>query len=102
MMRVGEMREFKEQQLGKVKKRQEEEKKIKKGIYQMHVLVEDECMETLSKEREKTEKKVEDVRSEEKKAAPDQRKDQKTDSQTPLERMMALGGQTSLKAKLNL
>ena len=40
-MQIGNLQEFQQQQLSKVEKRKKEEEKIKKGIYQMHVMVND-------------------------------------------------------------
>ena len=50
---IGDIQEFKQQQLSKVERRKKEEEKIKKGIYQMHVMVEGQCMDTLTEECEK-------------------------------------------------
>lgn len=39
-MQIGNVQEFMQGQMSKVKMRQEQEKQIKKAIYQMHVMVE--------------------------------------------------------------
>ncbi len=38
-MKIGNVKDFMQQQSGKVKERQEEMKRIKKGIYQMQVML---------------------------------------------------------------
>ena len=57
-MQIGNLQEFQQQQLSKVEKRKKEEEKIKKGIYQMHVMVNDQIMETFTKECYKNDAKT--------------------------------------------
>lgn len=90
-MKIGNMDEFKAGQLGKVKMRKEEEKKIKKGIYQMHVMVESECMETLTKEQKKAESKKEDAKTEKESTNTQQVNEKKTDLQTEMEKLISMG-----------
>lgn len=90
-MRIGNIDEFKAGQLGKVKMRKEEEKKIKKGIYQMHVMVESECMETLTKEQKKAESKKEDAKTEKESTNTQQVNEKKTDLQTEMEKLISMG-----------
>lgn len=88
-MEIGNLQEFREQQMGKVKMRAEEKKKIQKGINQMQAMIDAQNMETLMKEcdtvgrpsnAEKTEKK--DTRSE-------SGEGKKTDPQTEMEKMLS-------------
>lgn len=91
-MRIGNMEEFKAGQLGKVEKRKQEEKKIKQGIYQMHVMVEGECMETLIKESEKTQSRKEDNGSDtEETTNTEQKNEKKTDLQVEIEKLLSMG-----------
>lgn len=52
-MEIGNMENFMAQQAGKVKQRQDEMKKIKKGIYQTQVMMEAKAMEDFEKECKK-------------------------------------------------
>lgn len=94
-MQIGNMDEFRIGQLAKAEKRKEEDKKIQKGIYQMHVMVEGECMDTLNKEQEKIRRRQEAAKGEkegtetEKKA--EQKTEQKMDIQTEVEKLLSMG-----------
>lgn len=94
-MQIGNMDEFRIGQLVKAEKRKEEDKKIQKGIYQMHVMVEGECMDTLNKEQEKIRRRQEAAKGEkegtetEKKA--EQKTEQKMDIQTEAEKLLSMG-----------
>ncbi len=92
-MLIGDFNEFKQQQLSKVEKRKKEEKRIKKGIYQMHVMVNDQCMETFMKEQKKTEAKGDEPNTKDDHSKPENPKNssQKTDAQTEMERMLSTG-----------
>lgn len=98
-MQIGNMDEFRIGQLSKVEKRKEEDKKIKKGIYQMHVMVEGEYMDTLNKEQEKIRRRQEAAKGEregaetEKKTeqTTEQTTEQKADIQTEVEKLLFMG-----------
>lgn len=90
-MEIGNMQEFRQQQLDKVRKRKEEEKKIKKGIYQMHVMVEGQCMETFDREHKKVEEKAQDVKNGEGGLEGNTKENKKKDIQTEIEKMLAAG-----------
>ncbi len=90
-MEIGNIQEFRQQQLDKVRKRKEEEKKIKKGIYQMHVMVEDQCMETFDREHKKVEEKAQDVKNGEGGLEGNTKENKKKDIQTEIEKMLAAG-----------
>lgn len=91
-MEIGNMQEFRAQQLDKVRRRKEEEKRIKKGIYQMHVMVDNQCMETFEKEHKKVEEKTEGAKTEENAAEGNKKENKKKDIQTEIEKMLAVGG----------
>ena len=57
-MKIGNAQNFMEKQMSKVEQRKEEEKKIKKGIYQMQVMLDSQSMETLMKECDKAKGKI--------------------------------------------
>ncbi len=90
-MVIGNMQEFREQQMGKVKKREEEEKRIKKGIYQMHVMIDAQSQETFDKECKKTEKQNPGLKEEREKSDLRRRETKKTDAQTEMEKMLSVG-----------
>ena len=93
-MQIGDIREFKQQQLTKVEKRKKEEEKIRKGVSQMHSMIQSSCMETLdeecrkSRERNSPEKVQKENGSEGKEKGS---RDKKTDSKTEMEKMMSMG-----------
>jgi len=88
-MQIGNMQEFRQQQLDKVRKRKEEEKKIKKGIYQMHAMIDSQCMETFDKEHKKVEEKAQDVKNGEGSLEGKTKENKKKDIQTEIEKMLA-------------
>lgn len=90
-MPIGNIDEFKAGQMDKVKRRKEEEKKIKQGVYQMHVMVEGECMETLTEEQKKAESKKDNAGAREKGAETEQKNEKKTDVQSEVEKLLAMG-----------
>lgn len=94
-MQIGNMDEFRIGQLSKVEKRKEEEKKIKKGIYQMYVMVEGECVDTLNKEQEKIRRRQEAAKGEregtETEKKTEQTTEQKVDIQTEVEKLLSMG-----------
>ena len=65
---IGDMQEFKASQLRRVEQKKEEEKQIKKGIYQMQVLIDSQLGETFDKEVERSRERTEISRREAKKA----------------------------------
>ncbi len=87
-MLIGDYKEFKQGQLNKVERCKKEAERIKKGVYQMHVMVENECTETLDKEQQQAQEKVErtdkDGQGNEKK-----QKTYKTDLNGEMEKMLA-------------
>ncbi|MCM1136063.1 MAG: hypothetical protein NC400_10860 [Clostridium sp.] len=90
-MEIGNMQEFRQQQLDKVRKRKEEEKRIKKGIYQMHVMVDNQCMETFEKEQKKVEEKAQNAKTGENSSEGAAKENKKKDIQTEIEKMLAVG-----------
>ncbi len=60
-MQIGDMQQFMGQQQSKVERRAEEMKKIKKGIYQMQVMLDSQSEETLLKESKKMDKNAEKI-----------------------------------------
>lgn len=90
-MKIGNMDEFMAGQADKVRRRKEEEKKIKKGIYQMHAMVESECMETLTEEQKKAESKKENTKAEKESTKEGKEEEKKTDIQTEIEKLLSVG-----------
>ncbi|MDE5910150.1 MAG: hypothetical protein K2H52_15615 [Lachnospiraceae bacterium] len=89
-MQIGNMDDFRQQQLGKVEKRKKEDERIRKGVYQMHAMIEAQSTETFFKECDKTEKQPEQEKSETEKA--EAKKDgRKTDVKTEIEKMLSVG-----------
>ncbi len=63
-MKIGNLQEFQQGQMSKVERRKQEDRQIKKGIYQMQMLIDCQNMETLDKEREKSRERTEEIRTE--------------------------------------
>jgi len=89
-MIIGNIQEFKESQLGKVERRKQQDKQIKKGIYQMQMLIDCQNMETLDKESEKSKERTEISRSEGKKTETPKQEQKKTDIHTEMKKMMSV------------
>ena len=89
-MQIGDMKEFREQQLGKVEKRKKEDERIRKGVYQMHAMIEAQSTETFFKECDKTEKQNDTEKAESEKADA-KREGRKTDVKTEIEKMLSVG-----------
>lgn len=98
-MNIGNIEEFKQQQMSKVERRKKEDEKIKKGIYQMQVMIDSECMETLTKECEKNGKQTAGTQSEENGTKREQSESKKTDIQSALEKMVATTGNKALSIR---
>lgn len=90
-MKIGNMDEFMAGQSDKVRRRKEEEKEIKKGVYQMHMMVEGECMETLTEEQKKAESKKENTKAEKESTGEGQKEEKKADVQSEIERLLSVG-----------
>lgn len=90
-MKIGNMGEFMAGQADKVRRRKEEEKRIKKGIYQMHVMVEGECLETLTEEQKKAESKKESTKAEKESTSDGQKEEKSTDIQAEIEKLLSMG-----------
>ena len=71
-----------ENQQGKVRMRKEEEKRIKKGIYQMQVMIDGQNMETFDKEEKKSKERVSKSEEGQKEAESQSRERKKTDVKT--------------------
>lgn len=89
-MQIGNLQEFQQQQLSKVEKRKKEEEKIKKGIYQMHVMVNDQLMETFTKECDKNDAKTENAKPKDNPSenGPRESRHGKTDPQAEMKRLL--------------
>ena len=88
-MQIGNVKDFMQQQSGKVKQRQEEEKRIKKGIYQMQVMLDAQTSETLMKECEKADAKKSGENKDNKDTSTESKESKKTDAQTEMEKMLS-------------
>ena len=91
-MQIGDMQQFRESQLSKVERRRQEERQIKKGIYQMQMLIDCQEMETLDKEAKRSQERTEVSRMEQKKAEGQGREQEnkKTDVHTEMEKMLSV------------
>lgn len=90
-MEIGNIKEFKEQQLGKVEKRKKEDQKIKKGIYQMQVMIDAQDMETFTKERERAERRTSRETARTDKPDAGNKESKRTDARTEMEKMLSAG-----------
>ena len=93
-MQIGDMQQFRENQLLKVERRKQEEKQIKKGIYQMQMMIDCQNMETFDKEAEKSKERTEVSRMEQKRAESQDQEHKKTDVHTEMEKMMSVVGKS--------
>ena len=91
-MQVRDMRQFFENQQGKVKMRKEEEKRIKKGVYQMQMMIDCQNMETFDKEAKKSRERVEESQAAQKETENQSREQKKTDAKTEMEKMLSTVG----------
>lgn len=89
---IGDMQEFKASQLRRVEQKKEEEKQIKKGIYQMQVLIDSQLGETFDKEVERSRERTEisQVQSESRSADSRIQGDKNADLKQAMGRMMAI------------
>ncbi len=93
-MQIGDLREFKQQQLTKVEKRKKEDERIRKGVSQMHSMIQSSCMETLDEEAKRSRERTSPEKAENDSAGEDGSKsgrDKKSDSRTEMEKMMSMG-----------
>lgn len=89
-MVIGDMKAFREQQMGKVEKRKKEDERIRKGVYQMHAMVEAQAAETFCKEYDQTGKQTDNEKVESEKEDA-KREGRKTDVKTEIEKMLSVG-----------
>lgn len=87
-MLIGDYKEFRQGQLNKVERCKKEAERIKKGIYQMHVMVESECTKTLDKEQQQAQKEVERTEKDGQ-GKGEKQKTYKTDLNGEMEKMLA-------------
>ncbi len=92
-MRIGNIQEFKESQMGKVLRRREEEKQIKKGIYQVQMMIDCQNAETLDEETKKSRERTESSRTAESEKEPQGQEHKKTDIHTEMKKMMSVARQ---------
>lgn len=88
-MKIGNIQSFMENQMSKVEQRKEEEKKIKKGIYQMQVMLDSQCTETLMKECDKAEAKRTGGKKGSEDTGTESKEEKRTDAQTEMEKMLS-------------
>ncbi len=89
-MKIGNIQEFKEAQLGKVERRKQEEKQIKKGIYQMQMLIDCQSTEIFDKESERSKERTEASQAENKETGTQKQEHKKTDIHTEMKKMMSV------------
>lgn len=88
-MKIGNAKDFMQQQSGKVKQRQEEEKKIKKAIYQMQVMLDSQTTETLMKECDRADARKAGENNDNKDSGTESKESKKTDAKTEMEKMLS-------------
>ncbi len=89
-MKIGNLQEFQQGQMSKVERRKQEDKQIKKGIYQMQMLIDCQNMETLDKEREKSRERTEEIRTEGSETEVKKQGKKKADSHPEMNKMMSV------------
>lgn len=89
-MDIGNIRDFKQSQLTKVEQRKEEEKLIKKGVYQTKMMIQNQNMETLDKEMKRSQDRTQLSRSEAEKTNTQQQTRKKTDVHTEMKKMLSV------------
>lgn len=89
-MLIGDMQQFMRAQQLKVEQRQEEMKKIKKGIYQMQVKIDSQNMDTFIKECDKNDKKTVDTKTESEKEGSEKPEQKMVDIKAEMEKMMSM------------
>lgn len=97
---IGNVQDFMGGQKSKVAQRAEEEKQIKKGIYQMKAMIASQTMETLMEESDKAAERKGGEPKETESTEPKSEKNKKTDVQTEMEKMISTAGQKAVLNKL--
>lgn len=88
-MGIGNIKEFQQSQMGKVERRKEEEKQIKKGIYQTKMMIQSQTTEIFDKERERSRARTELSREEAEQAKTKEQTRRKTDVHTEMKKMLS-------------
>lgn len=96
---VGNVKEFMGNQMSKVQQRAEEEKQIKKGIYQMKAMIASQSMETLMDESDKAKERSGQEPKETESVTSGTDKDKKTDAKTEMEKMISTAGRNAVLNK---
>lgn len=91
----GNAKEFMGNQMSKVQQRAEEEKQIKKGIYQMKAMIASQSMETLMEESDKAKERSGGEQKETESAASKAKENGKTDAKTEMEKMISAAGRSA-------
>ncbi len=89
-MNIGNIREFQQSQMSKVERRKEEEKLIKKGVYQTKMMIRSQNMETLDEESKKSKERTELSRTKNQEAATKEQTRKKTDVHTEMKKMLSV------------
>ncbi len=89
-MGIGNIREFQQSQLSKVERRKQEEKQIKKGVYQTKMMIQSQNMETLDKESKRSKARTELSRTEAKETQTKEQNRRKTDVHTEMKKMLSV------------
>ncbi|MCM1127453.1 MAG: hypothetical protein NC429_13395 [Lachnospiraceae bacterium] len=97
---IGNVQSFMGGQESKAAKRAEEEKQIKKGIYQMKAMIASQTMETLMEESDKAAERKGREPKETAGTESKSEKNKKTDVQTEMEKMISTAGQKAVSNKL--
>lgn len=97
-MRIDDMQEFRESQLTKAERRKEEDKRIRKGVYQMQVLIDYQQEEILNKEYEKSRERAKERADEdqETETEPQRQERKKADVHDVMQKMMSVASPLKL------
>lgn len=92
---VGNVKDFVGKQMSKVQQRAEEEKQIKKGIYQMKAMIASQSMETLMDESDKARERSGQEPKETEGVTSGANENKKTDAKTEMEKMISAAGRNA-------
>lgn len=92
---IGNAKEFMGKQMSKVQQRAEEEKQIKKGIYQMKAMIAFQSMETLMEESDKAKERTGIEQKETESTTSKTKESRKTDAKTEMEKMISAAGRSA-------
>lgn len=96
-MVIGDIKEFQQGQLSKLEHWKKQEKRIKKGIYQMHIMIDSECTKTFTRENKADKKQTKGTQKEKQGKEEKQSGYTKTDLRCEMEKMLASANQNLIQ-----